>query len=114
MCWVALDRGARLAELEGEASSAGEWQEIAEEIRDGHPRSAACRERGVFRQHYDTDALDASTLLIPLVRFLPPDDERVRATVLAIADELTEDGFVLRYRVEETDDGLQRRRRARS
>ena len=63
----------------------------------------------MFRQHYDTDALDASTLLIPLTRFLPPDDERVRATVLAIADELTENGFVLRYRVDETDDGLQRR-----
>ena len=63
----------------------------------------------MFCQHYDTDALDASVLLMPLVRFLPPDDERVRATVLAIADELTEDGLVLRYRVEETDDGLERR-----
>ena len=63
-------------------------------------------ERGVFRQHYGTDALDASTLLIPLLRFLPPDDQRVRATVLAIADELTENGLVLRYRVDETDDGL--------
>ncbi len=61
---------------------------------------------GVFRQHYETDSLDASTLLIPLLRFLPPDDERVRATVEAIAAELTEHGLVLRYRVEETDDGL--------
>ena len=64
---------------------------------------------GVFRQHYETDALDASTLLIPLLRFLPPDDPRVRATVEAIADDLTEHGLVLRYKVEETDDGLQRR-----
>ena len=63
-------------------------------------------ERGVLRQHYDTDALDASTLLVPLVRFLPADDDRIRATVLAIADELTENGLVLRYRPEETDDGL--------
>jgi GH15 family glucan-1,4-alpha-glucosidase len=62
--------------------------------------------RGVFRQQYDTDALDASNLLIPLVRFLPADDERVRATVAATASELTEHGFVLRYRVQETDDGL--------
>jgi GH15 family glucan-1,4-alpha-glucosidase len=60
----------------------------------------------VFTQHYETTALDASLLLMPLLRFLPPDDERVRNTVLAIADELTEDGLVLRYRVEETDDGL--------
>ena len=59
-----------------------------------------------FRQHYETDALDASTLLIPLVRFLASDDERVKATVLAIASELQENGFVLRYRVQETDDGL--------
>jgi GH15 family glucan-1,4-alpha-glucosidase len=62
--------------------------------------------RGVFRQHYETDALDASTLLIPLVRFLPADDERVRATVKAIKDELSEGGLVLRYRTEATDDGL--------
>jgi alpha,alpha-trehalase len=57
-------------------------------------------------QHYETDALDASLLLIPLLGFLPASDERVRATVLAIADELTMDGLVLRYRVEATDDGL--------
>jgi GH15 family glucan-1,4-alpha-glucosidase len=63
-------------------------------------------ERGVFVQHYETDALDASLLMLPLVRFLPPDDPRVRATVLAIADELTENGLVLRYRVGETDDGF--------
>jgi GH15 family glucan-1,4-alpha-glucosidase len=61
---------------------------------------------GVFRQHYETDALDASTLLIPLVRFLPPGDRRVVDTVKAIARDLTDHGFVLRYRVEETDDGL--------
>src|SRR5437660_1095476 len=63
-------------------------------------------ERGVFVQHYETKALDASLLLMPLVRFLPPEDVRIRATVLAIADELTEDGLVLRYRVAETDDGF--------
>ena len=63
-------------------------------------------ERGVLRQHYDTDALDASTLLAALFGFLPGDDERLRASVLAIADELTENGFVLRYRTDETDDGL--------
>ena len=62
--------------------------------------------RGVFVQRYGSDALDASLLLVPLLRFLPADDPRVRATVLAIADELTEDGLVLRYRVDETDDGL--------
>ncbi len=105
MCWVAADRGARLAELEGERDLAREWQAAADRIQ-ADILARGVSERGVFRQHYETDALDASILLIPLVRFLPRGDERVRATVLAIADELTENGFVLRYRVEETDDGL--------
>lgn len=105
MCWVALDRGARLAELRGEHEIANEWQLIAEQIHADICANGV-DERGVFCQHYDTDGLDASLLLLPLVRFLPADDERVRATVLAIADELTIDGLVLRYRVEETDDGL--------
>ena len=60
----------------------------------------------MFTQFYGSTALDASALLIPLMGFLPPEDPRARATVLAIADELTEDEMVLRYRVEETDDGL--------
>jgi GH15 family glucan-1,4-alpha-glucosidase len=105
MCWVAVDRGARLAKLEGEVELSKEWAAIAEKIRADILERGISQE-GVFRQHYETDALDASTLLIPLVRFLPADDERVRATVLAIADELTVNGFVLRYKVEETDDGL--------
>jgi len=105
MCWVALDRGARLAEIHGEPELGGEWQRIADEIKRDILEHGV--RDGVFRQHYDTDALDASTLLIPLVRFLPPDDRRVVATVKAIASDLTDHGFVLRYRVEETDDGLQ-------
>jgi GH15 family glucan-1,4-alpha-glucosidase len=105
MCWVAADRGARLAELQGEAELARQWQEQADAMRDDI-LARGVSERGVFRQHYDTDALDASTLLIVINRFLPPDDERVQATVLAIGDELTENGFVLRYKVDETDDGL--------
>jgi alpha,alpha-trehalase len=104
MCWVAMDRGARLAERRGEQGHADHWQEVAEEIRADILEHGVDK-RGVFRQHYETDALDASNLLVPIVRFLPPDDERVRATVLAIRDELTDGGLVLRYRTEETDDG---------
>lgn len=63
-------------------------------------------ERGVLRQHYETDALDASNLLAGLFGFLGGHDAILRNTVLAIADELTEDGYVLRYRTDETDDGL--------
>jgi GH15 family glucan-1,4-alpha-glucosidase len=105
MCWVAADRGARLAEIRGELEYAARWQSAADEIHDDICENAI-DERGVFTQHYDTDALDASVLLIVLTRFLPPDDERVVKTVLAIADELTVDGMVLRYRTDETDDGL--------
>jgi alpha,alpha-trehalase len=105
MCWVAMDRGARLAERRGEQENAERWQALAEEIRT-EILDRGVDKRGVFRQHYDTDALDASNLLVPLVRFLPPEDERVCATVKAIRDELTEGGLVLRYRTEETDDGL--------
>ncbi|HYX44766.1 MAG TPA: glycoside hydrolase family 15 protein, partial [Acidimicrobiales bacterium] len=105
MCWVALDRGARLARIHDEDELADRWEAAADEIHADICEHGVDK-RGVFVQHYDTTALDASTLLIPLVRFLPADDERVRATVLAIAEELTVDGLVLRYRVEETDDGL--------
>jgi GH15 family glucan-1,4-alpha-glucosidase len=106
MCWVALDRGARLAEMHGDLQLAKTWQRIADQIK-----SDICEhgvdDRGVFVQRYGARTLDASVLLIPLVRFLPPEDPRVRATVLAIADELTVDGMVLRYRTDETDDGMQ-------
>ena len=105
MCWVALDRGARLAELREDWDEAMQWRSVADEIH-ADICEHALDERGVFTQHYDTTALDASVLLMPLVRFLPADDERIRATVLAIADELTQDGLVLRYKVEDTDDGL--------
>jgi len=105
MCWVALDRGARLARLHDQHDYAHKWEAIAEDIRDDICRNGV-DERGVFVQRYGSPNLDASLLLVPLVRFLPASDPRVRATVLAIADELTRDGLVLRYQVDETDDGL--------
>ncbi|AWS47314.1 glycoside hydrolase family 15 protein [Streptosporangium sp. 'caverna'] len=105
MCWVAADRGARLARLRQELDLAGRWQAAADEIH-ADVCANGVSERGVFRQHYDTDALDASLLLIPLVRFLPSTDPRVRDTVFAIADELTVEDLVLRYRTKDTDDGM--------
>ena len=106
MCWVALDRAARMAARRGYEGLADEWRLIANEIH-ADVLANGVDDRGVFTQHYDTDALDASNLLIPLVRFMPQGDERVRATVLAIAEDLTENGLVLRYRTDETDDGLE-------
>ncbi|HEV7146800.1 MAG TPA: glycoside hydrolase family 15 protein [Pedococcus sp.] len=105
MGWVALDRAAKLADIRGDKGLAATWSATAAEIKDDI-LTHGVDQRGVLRQHYDTDALDASTLLAAIFGFLPLDDKRLRASVLAIADELTENGFVLRYRTDETDDGM--------
>jgi alpha,alpha-trehalase len=105
MCWVAMDRAANLGEMRGSDELARSWRAEADEIKADILEHGVDR-RGVLRQHYATDSLDASTLLAALFGFLPGDDHRLRATVLAIADELTENGYVLRYRTDETDDGL--------
>ena len=105
LCWVAADRGAQLARDRDDTVHAERWQQAADAIQ-AEVCSKGMDDRGVFTQHYDADDLDASALLIPIMGFLPGDDERVRATVLAIADELTQDDLVLRYRVSNADDGL--------
>jgi GH15 family glucan-1,4-alpha-glucosidase len=105
MCWVAVDRGARLAEQRGDDERAKRWRATADDIK-AEVLKEGVSDTGVFKQHYETEDLDAALLLIPLMGFLPPDDERVRATVLAIADHLTEDGLVLRYRTDTTDTGF--------
>jgi alpha,alpha-trehalase len=105
LCWVAAARGADLAEERGDTERAKRWREGADKIK-ADVLSKDVSSRGVFRQHDKTDDLDASLLLLPIMGFLPPDDDRIKATVLAIADELTEDGLVLRYKVDGTDTGF--------
>jgi alpha,alpha-trehalase len=104
MCWVALDRAAKLAEIRGDPELQGGWRATADEIRADILEHGV--RDGVLRQHYETDALDASTLLAAIFDFLPGNDEVLRKSVEAIENDLTEDGFVLRYRTGETDDGL--------
>jgi len=106
LCWVAADRGADLASDRGDDERATRWRAAADEMK-ADICDKGVDERGRFRQHYGNDELDASLLLIPILGFLPPDDDRVKATVLAIADELTEDDLVLRYRVDATDTGFE-------
>jgi GH15 family glucan-1,4-alpha-glucosidase len=106
MCWLAADGAARLAQMRDEPEVAEEMAQLAEEIRDDVLENGV-DERGIFVQHYGSSSLDASNLLMATLKFLPPTDPRLRATVLAIADELTVDGLVLRYRTGETDDGLE-------
>jgi GH15 family glucan-1,4-alpha-glucosidase len=105
MCWVAVDRGAKLASMIGQDAEAAAWELAAAEIKQDVLEHGVSK-RGVLTQYYGSESLDASLLLAVLVGFLPPDDPIIRNTVLAIADELTQDGLVLRYRVEQTDDGF--------
>ena len=104
MCWVALDRAAELAEIRGDPGLQEKWRATAEEIRADIVEHGV--RDGVLRQHYETDALDASTLLAALFGFVPGDDPMLHSSVIAIANDLTEDGYVLRYKTDETDDGL--------
>jgi GH15 family glucan-1,4-alpha-glucosidase len=105
MCWVALDRAAQLAEIRGDTTLQATWAATAKEIRDDILANGV-NKAGVLTQHYGSDTLDASTLLAAIFDFLPADDDRLHATVHAIAEGLTEDGYVLRYRTDQTDDGL--------
>ncbi len=105
MAWVAADRAVRSAERSGLDGPVDGWRALRGEIH-ADVLDRGVDDRGVFVQHYDSTELDASLLVVPLVGFLPADDERVRNTVAAIERELTVDGFVLRYRTRETLDGL--------
>jgi GH15 family glucan-1,4-alpha-glucosidase len=105
MCWVAIDRGARLATLRGETKRAAQWSAEAKTLHDDICANAVGT-HGSFTQSYGSDELDASLLVLPMLGFLPSNDERIRSTVFAIADDLTDGPFVFRYRPEKTDDGF--------
>jgi GH15 family glucan-1,4-alpha-glucosidase len=105
MCWLAVDRGARLAMLRGERVRAEEWRAQAREIHADVLKNGLDA-KGRFTQSYGSDELDASLLLLPVFGFLDPQDQRIRSTVFAIADELADGAFVYRYRPEKSDDGL--------
>lgn len=102
MAWVAADRAVKAVDDYGHDGPVEQWRSMRGEIRN-EILTKGVDDRGVFTQHYDTDALDASLLLVPLVGFLPADDDRVLATTDAIAEELMENGFLLRYRKSDDD-----------
>jgi GH15 family glucan-1,4-alpha-glucosidase len=107
MCWVAIERAIRMARQRGLPCDMVRWLAVRDSItqqvmqRGWHPK------RGAFVQHYDTDVLDASVLLMPLTKFIAPRDPRWLSTLDAIADELVSDSLVYRYNVEASPDGLQ-------
>ena len=106
MCWVAVDRGIKIAEELGSRKNLKRWRKVAQDIRDDILAKGWNPEKQAFTQHYDTSALDASNLLMPIFGFLPISDERVNSTIERTMEELGHNGLLRRYRTDETDDGL--------
>jgi len=106
MSWVAVDRMIQGAKQFGLAGPVRRWERLRAEIRRDILANGYNAKRNTFVQSYGSTALDASLLLIPRVGFLPPDDPRVIGTIDAIQKHLTDDGLVLRYRPQRSDDGL--------
>jgi len=106
MCWVAVDRGIKLAQSLGRTEKVSYWHKAAAHIRNDIMNKGWNPEKGSFTQHYDTEAMDASALLMPLFGFLPTSDKRVHSTIDRTVEELSWNGLLRRYRTDETDDGL--------
>ena len=106
MCWSAFNALVAGVEIFGLEGPVEHWRSVRDEIHTDVIEKGYSAERKSFTQAYNSDVLDACALLIPRVGFLPYDDERVLSTVETIRDELTEDGLVLRYKTDESDDGL--------
>ena len=104
--WVAFDRAICDAETFGLPAPLDRWRAIRDQIHREVCERGYDRERGHFRQHFDTSELDASLLLLPMIGFLPYDDSRIRGTIEAIERDLVRDGLVRRYRTEQSGDGL--------
>jgi GH15 family glucan-1,4-alpha-glucosidase len=108
MCWVALDRAITLAPMLGAEDRVDKWSATREEIREAILQRGWSDEANAFTQAFGSDQLDASNLMMVIVGFLPGDDPRMRATIDAIAERLTDDhGLVFRYRADEVADGLE-------
>ena len=108
MCWTALDRAVKLAPSLGEHADVEKWTAARDEIRAAVEESGWSEHKQAYAQSFDAHELDAGVLLMPLMGFLPATDERMRSTIDAIADELTQNGMVLRYLNDEgmNPDGL--------
>jgi GH15 family glucan-1,4-alpha-glucosidase len=107
MVWVAFDRAVRAVEKHGFDGPVERWRKLRDDVHAEVLERGYDAERGTFTQHYDTRELDASLLNIPLVGFLPGDDERVLGTIAAIEEDLMHDGLLHRYRTRTGVDGLE-------
>ena len=106
MCWVAIDRGIKIAKELGHKENLEQWQKTAQDIQNDILTRGWNSNQRAFTQHYNTQTLDASNLLMPLFSFLPVSDERVRSTIERTIEELDYNGLLRRYKTDETDDGL--------
>ena len=111
MCWVAMDRGLRLADKRSFPGDQDRWQRARDQIYEEIMSKGWSQKRQAFVQHYDSDSLDASNLIMPLVFFMAPNDPRMLSTLKAInrspkAGGLVSDGLVYRYDSETGEDGL--------
>ncbi len=111
MCWVAMDRGLRLAEKRSFPADRDRWHRVRDEIYEDIMANGWSRKRRAFVQHYDSESLDASNLVMPLVFFMSPNDPRMLDTLDAINRSpkdggLVSDGLVYRYDSETGEDGL--------
>ncbi len=98
LCWTALDRAVKLSPALGMHAKTDVWERERDRVREAVLTRGWSEARQAYAQSFESDQLDAAALLMPLVDFLPASDPRMRSTIEAIARELTQDGFVLRYR----------------
>jgi GH15 family glucan-1,4-alpha-glucosidase len=106
MAWVAFDRAVKSIEQFGLPGPLAAWRGLRDEIHRDICAHGYDAQRNTFRQSYDSDALDASLLLLPVVGFLPATDPRIVGTIQAVETDLLRDGFLLRYNTERSIDGL--------
>jgi alpha,alpha-trehalase len=108
MCWTALDRAIAMADRLEAHDRVENWTKVREDIREAILSKGWSDAAGAFTQSFDSDELDASVLMMPIVGFLPGSDPRILSTIEAIETRLTDDqGLVYRYRAEDGLEGVE-------
>src|SRR5262249_35874966 len=106
MVWAAFDRAVRAVERHDLKGDVARWRDLRDEVHAEVLTHGFDKDRGTFTQHYETNAVDASLLMLPLIGFIDGHDPRMRGTIDAIEQDLMRDGLLLRYRTETGVDGL--------
>lgn len=106
MVWAAFDRAVRAVTDFGLDGPVDRWAKLRDAVREEVESEGFDRQRNTFVQYYGAREVDASLLVLPQVGFCTPDDPRMLGTVAALEEDLMRDGLLLRYRTEQSDDGL--------